>query len=95
MTFLGRAIDGWLILGFAAQGLFFMRFVVQWIASERAAASIIPRSFWYFSLGGALLLLIYSVYRRDPVFIIGQGLAMFIYLRNLYFVRRKKFVAGD
>ncbi|MBU1707238.1 lipid-A-disaccharide synthase N-terminal domain-containing protein [bacterium] len=83
-------MDWWLILGFSAQGLFFMRFVVQWIASERAKASVFPVAFWYFSLGGSTLLLIYSIYRRDPVFILGQGLASMIYLRNLYLIRRGK-----
>lgn len=83
-------MDAWLILGFAAQGLFFMRFVVQWIATERAGQSVFPVSFWYYSLFGSALLLVYSIYRKDPVFIAGQGLAMFIYLRNLYFIRKGK-----
>jgi lipid-A-disaccharide synthase-like uncharacterized protein len=83
-------LDWWLILGFAAQGLFFMRFVVQWIASERASSSVFPVSFWYFSLGGTALLLIYSIHRLDPVFIAGQSLASLIYLRNLHFIRLGK-----
>src|SRR6195952_4705499 len=78
--------DGWVILGFIAQGFFTMRFVVQWIASERARASVVPVAFWFFSLGGGFLLLIYALYRRDPVFIAGQGLGLFVYLRNLYFI---------
>jgi len=61
--------DGWVILGFVAQGFFTMRFVVQWIASERARKSVIPVAFWFFSIGGGVLLLIYALYRRDPVFI--------------------------
>ena len=81
--------DGWVILGFIAQGFFTMRFVVQWIASERARASVIPVAFWFFSIGGGVLLLIYALYRKDPVFIAGQGLGLFIYLRNLYFVLRE------
>ena len=67
--------DGWVILGFAAQGFFTMRFVVQWIASERARKSVIPVAFWFFSIGGGVLLLVYALYRRDPVFIAGQALA--------------------
>ena len=82
--------DGWVALGFVAQALFSMRFLVQWIASERAGRSIIPTAFWLFSIGGGLLLFAYSLYRKDPVFIAGQGLGLFIYLRNLYFVLREK-----
>ncbi len=67
-----------------------MRFAVQWIASERAGRSIVPTAFWVFSIGGGLLLLIYALHRRDPVFIAGQGLGVFIYLRNLQFVMRER-----
>ena len=82
--------DGWVILGFVAQGFFTMRFVVQWIASERARKSVIPVAFWFFSIGGGLTLLIYAIYRLDPVFILGQGAGLFVYLRNLYLIRRKQ-----
>lgn len=78
--------DAWVVLGFIAQGFFTMRFVVQWIASERARASVVPVSFWFFSVGGGVLLLVYALYRKDPVFIAGQGLGLFVYLRNLYFI---------
>lgn len=78
--------DGWVVLGFVAQAFFTMRFVVQWIASERARQSVIPVAFWFFSIGGGVLLLIYALYRRDPVFIAGQGLGLIVYLRNLYFI---------
>ena len=64
--------DAWVAMGFVAQGLFTMRFIVQWIASERARASVVPVAFWFFSLGGGVLLLSYALYRRDPVFIAGQ-----------------------
>jgi lipid-A-disaccharide synthase-like uncharacterized protein len=83
-------LDWWIILGFIAQGLFTMRFLVQWIASERAGRSVIPLAFWIFSIGGGLLLLIYALYRRDAVFIAGQGFGVFVYLRNLYFVLRER-----
>ena len=83
-------LDWWVALGFLAQALFSMRFLVQWIASERAGRSIIPMAFWLFSIGGGALLFAYSLYRRDPVYIAGQGLGLFIYLRNLYFVLRER-----
>ena len=82
--------DGWVILGFVAQGFFTMRFVVQWIASERARKSVIPVAFWFFSIGGGATLLVYAIYRQDPVFILGQGAGLFVYLRNLYLIRRKR-----
>jgi lipid-A-disaccharide synthase-like uncharacterized protein len=78
--------DGWVVLGFAAQALFTMRFVVQWIASERARKSVIPIAFWFFSIGGGVLLLAYALYRRDPVFIAGQALGLVVYFRNVYFI---------
>src|SRR4030095_15011695 len=83
-------LDWWIVLGFIAQALFTMRFLVQWIASERAGRSVVPMSFWLFSIGGGVLLFVYALYRRDPVFILGQGLGVFLYLRNLYFVLREK-----
>ncbi|MBN9148729.1 MULTISPECIES: lipid-A-disaccharide synthase N-terminal domain-containing protein [unclassified Nitrobacter] len=78
--------DGWVVLGFVAQALFTMRFVVQWIASERARKSVIPVAFWFFSIGGGTLLLAYALYRRDPVFIAGQALGLVVYFRNVYFI---------
>ena len=81
-------LDWWVVLGLAAQALFTMRFLVQWIASERAGHSVIPTAFWFLSIGGGLLLLAYSLYRKDAVFIAGQGFGVFVYLRNLYFVLR-------
>jgi lipid-A-disaccharide synthase-like uncharacterized protein len=66
-------VDWWVLLGVVAQGLFTMRFVVQWLASEKAQRSVVPMTFWWFSIGGGALLLVYALYRRDPVFILGQG----------------------
>jgi lipid-A-disaccharide synthase-like uncharacterized protein len=85
-----RKLSWWVALGFVAQSLFAMRFLVQWIASERAGRSVIPLAFWMFSIGGGTLLLVYALYRRDPVFIAGQALGLLIYLRNLQFIRRER-----
>ncbi|MCA0275373.1 MAG: lipid-A-disaccharide synthase N-terminal domain-containing protein [Proteobacteria bacterium] len=82
--------DGWILLGFVAQGMFTMRFVVQWLASERAKRSVVPVAFWFFSLGGGALLLIYAIQRQDPVFIAGQGLGLFIYIRNLWLIANER-----
>lgn len=82
--------DAWAILGFFAQFLFMMRFGVQWIASERAKRSVVPLAFWFFSMGGGALLLIYSIKRQDPVFITGQALGLFIYGRNLWLIFRER-----
>jgi lipid-A-disaccharide synthase-like uncharacterized protein len=81
-------------LGYIAQTFFFMRFFVQWIASERAGKSVVPTSFWLFSVFGGFLLFVYALYRKDPVFILGQGLGFFIYLRNLYFIMRERRAAA-
>jgi len=80
----------WLLVGFGGQVLFMGRFVVQWLASERLRRSVIPVSFWYLSILGALVLLAYALYRRDPVFVAGQGLGVAIYLRNLQLIRGEK-----
>ena len=82
--------DGWILLGFCAQAFFTMRFVVQWIASERARRSIVPIAFWFCSLFGGSLLFIYAIHRQDPVFIAGQGLGLFIYIRNLWLIARER-----
>ncbi|MEI7805876.1 MAG: lipid-A-disaccharide synthase N-terminal domain-containing protein [Hyphomicrobiales bacterium] len=80
--------DWWVVLGFIAQAMFTMRFLVQWLASERAGKSVMPLAFWFFSIAGGLLLLVYALYRKDPVFIIGQAFGVFVYLRNLQFIMR-------
>jgi lipid-A-disaccharide synthase-like uncharacterized protein len=80
----------WLGLGFAAQAMFMMRFVIQWLASEKARRSVVPEAFWYWSLAGGFMLFVYAVYRLDPVFMLGQLSGLFIYSRNLYFIRRSR-----
>lgn len=77
----------WIVIGFIGQALFSARFVLQWLASERARRSIIPTAFWYFSLGGSMVLLAYAIHRADPVFIVGQATGLVIYLRNLYLIK--------
>jgi len=84
-----------LILGFGAQALFASRFIVQWLASERAGKSVIPVSFWVLSIVGGILLLIYAIFRKDPVFILGQSTGVLIYGRNLYFVYKEKRAAHE
>lgn len=78
----------WLAIGFLGQLMFSMRFLVQWVASERKRQSVVPIAFWYFSIGGGLLLFAYSVWRLDPVFILGQSMGVLIYSRNLYLIHR-------
>ena len=87
----------WLCIGFSAQLMFSMRFIVQWIASERAKRSIVPEVFWYFSFAGGLMLFAYAIYRVDPVFILGQGTGLMIYARNIYFIwqQHSQQSAGD
>ncbi|KEP68213.1 lipid A biosynthesis protein [Thioclava dalianensis] len=80
----------WVVFGLLAQLMFTGRFVVQWIASERQRDSVVPVTFWYFSLAGGLMLFSYALYRRDPVFVLGQSLGVFIYSRNLWLIYAKR-----
>jgi len=80
----------WYIIGFGGQALFTSRFVVQWIASERAGKSVMPVSFWFLSIGGSGSLLVYAAHLGDPVFILGQSMGSFVYLRNLYFIYHER-----
>ena len=79
-----------LIIGFVGQILFASRFIVQWIYSEKKGESYIPLVFWYLSILGGIGLLIYAISRKDPVIIIGQTFGIFIYLRNLYLIYKKR-----
>jgi lipid-A-disaccharide synthase-like uncharacterized protein len=76
----------WLAIGFMAQLMFSMRFIVQWLASERAKRSIVPEVFWYFSFAGGAMLFAYAIYRFDPVFMLGQGMGLLIYARNIQMI---------
>jgi lipid-A-disaccharide synthase-like uncharacterized protein len=84
----------WLAFGFAGQAMFSMRFIIQWIASERRKQSVVPVLFWWCSLAGGVLLLTYAVYRRDPVFVLGQAPGLVIYARNLVLLRRQRLAAA-
>jgi lipid-A-disaccharide synthase-like uncharacterized protein len=83
-------VNLWTAIGFLGQALFSMRFIIQWIHSERIRRSIVPEAFWYFSIGGGITLLAYAIYREDPVFIFGQGLGLVIYARNIWMIWREK-----
>ena len=85
----------WILIGFAGQGLFMSRFLVQWWASEKAGRSVVPVMFWYFSVGGGIVLLVYALYKKDPVFISGQALGLIVYARNLYLIYAEKSAAGQ
>jgi lipid-A-disaccharide synthase-like uncharacterized protein len=80
----------WAAVGMGGQALFFMRFFIQWIASEKKRESVIPLAFWYFSIGGGAVLLLYACYKADIVFILGQGGGLLIYVRNLMLISRHK-----
>lgn len=82
-------LDPWVIFGFFAQFIFFLRFAVQWWASEKEKRSVVPVSFWYLSIVGSVMILIYAIKREDIVFITAQFLALFIYVRNIM-LRRKE-----
>ncbi len=84
----------WVLLGYVAQLMFTMRFLVQWVASERAGKMVMPIAFWFFSIGGGLLLLAYALFIRDPVFILGQAFGVLVYARNLYFELRDRRAAA-
>src|SRR5215813_9902140 len=85
----------WILIGFAGQALFMSRFLVQWLASERAGRSVVPVMFWYFSVGGGVVLLVYALYKKDPVFISGQALGLIVYARNLWLIYAEKAAAGQ
>jgi lipid-A-disaccharide synthase-like uncharacterized protein len=82
--------DVWIALGFVAQALFTARFLVQWIASERAGRSVVPVAFWFFSIVGGAALFVYALHRGDPVFIAGQGAGLIVYARNLWLIFRER-----
>jgi lipid-A-disaccharide synthase-like uncharacterized protein len=85
----------WLVIGFLGQAVFTARFLVQWLASERERDSIVPVAFWWLSLAGGIILLSYALHRRDPVIIVGQGMGLFIYARNLMLIAKGRRRAAE
>ena len=85
----------WVMIGLLGQFFFTLRFIVQWLASEKKKESVVPELFWYFSLLGSFVLLNYAIHKKDPVFILGQSFGSIIYLRNLYFIHKKSTLNGD
>lgn len=83
-------INGWVVFGFLGQAIFAARFIIQWIVSEKKKESFVPLSFWYFSIAGGVVLLIYAIYKKDPVFMLGQASGLVVYTRNLMLIRKKK-----
>lgn len=83
-------LDHWVILGVAGQMLFMMRFLLQWIETERRRESTIPVAFWWCSLGGGLIVLVYGLVEREPIIILGQSCGFLIYARNLFFIYKNR-----
>lgn len=83
-------LNPWVVFGFVGQALFASRFIVQWICSEKKGQSYIPVIFWYLSMAGGMILLIYATYKQDPVFIVGQSVGLFVYSRNLMLIHKRK-----
>jgi lipid-A-disaccharide synthase-like uncharacterized protein len=82
--------DFWLAFGLVAQLLFTARFLVQWISSERAGQSVVPMAFWFFSMGGGLMTLVYGIAKREPVIIAGQAAATVVYVRNIMLIVKNR-----
>ena len=83
-------LNGWVLFGFLGQAAFASRFIVQWIISEKNKRSMVPVSFWYLSLIGGTILVVYAIYKKDPVFVIGQGSGLIVYVRNLVLLKRQR-----
>ena len=84
------SMDMWKVLGLVGQATFGSRFIIQWLVSEKEGRSVIPISFWYISVIGAAITLVYAIHIEEPVFMLPQLAALLIYARNLHFVQREK-----
>jgi lipid-A-disaccharide synthase-like uncharacterized protein len=87
--------DFWMVFGVIAQLMFTGRFVVQWIASERARRSVMPVAFWWLSVGGGMATLVYGIVRREPIIILGQAFAVFVYIRNMMLIVKTRLQRRD
>jgi len=85
--------DPWVIFGFFAQFVFFLRFLIQWFLSEKLGRIVIPGLFWHLSIAGAALILIYAIHRQDPVFMVSASLQLVLFWRSL-FIHRKNDAKG-
>ena len=85
----------WIVIGFVGQGLFSARFIIQWLYREKVKRSVVPVAFWYFSLAGGVVLTAYAIHREDPVFMVGQGMGLIVYFRNLMLIRKHHLKADD
>ena len=88
--FLKLLVQPMALFGLAGQACFFSRFLVQWIASEKKGISVVPNAFWYLSLLGGLMVLSYAIWRRDPVFTLGQSVGIFVYIRNIMLIHKRR-----
>lgn len=93
--FLKILIQPMVLFGLAGQTCFFSRFLVQWIASEKKGVSVVPNAFWYLSLLGGLMVLSYAIWRRDPVFTLGQSVGIFVYIRNIMLIHKRRDAYAD
>ena len=80
----------WMLVGFSGQGLFTSRFIVQWFKSETEGRSVIPIGFWYFSLGGGIVTLAYTIHLQSAPLILGKISGLVVYSRNLYLIFRER-----
>jgi len=87
--------DFWLAFGLIAQLFFTARFLVQWISSERAGKSVVPMAFWFFSMGGGLMTLVYGIVKREPVISVGQALATIVYIRYIMLIVKNRGRASE
>jgi lipid-A-disaccharide synthase-like uncharacterized protein len=90
-----QTTDRWLAIGLIGQALFSARFLIQWVVSEKQRRSVTPVAFWYFSVAGGVVLLLYAIHRRDLVFTIGQAAGLLVYARNLMLIRRTPAVRDE
>ena len=95
LEFLGFKLGFWAAVGFVAQAVFFSRFLFQWLASERRGHSYVPVYFWWISLSGGGVMLVYAIGIRELPLVVGQAVGLFVYARNLVLIHRKRRFAAS